>query len=1070
MSAATDAGNDHAAWEGDAVARERIRTDLDCNMLVEAGAGSGKTTSLVGRMCSLVMRGEPVESIAAVTFTRKAANELSERFQNELEKHRAESEAGSEPWLRCERALRDIDRAFLGTIHSFCARILREHPLEISLDPNFAEVSENGWEELCRRFWNRWLERCKSNGDAMLAGLAGVGVDPQALYRSFTRVLQYMDVDFPLVETVLPETTACRGKLEALLARAREMMPKMEPEGGRDELMMLVNRLEYARRSGDWSDAATFCATLEQITATSCAVTLNRWGSDNTTRSAAKNLGADFVRLLGGEIAEVLGCWYEFRYPPVMRFLKRASQDFARERHETGQLGFEDLLMLSATLLREHPRVRDALGMRYRRLLVDEFQDTDPVQAEVCFLLASESSEGNDWRNVKPRAGAIFLVGDPKQSIYRFRRADIQVYEFAKERVAAHGVVLALTRNFRSVTPIAEFVDRYFQDVFGATASDVQAAFTPMHATHDGGATDGVKAYTVTPAKRDIGSIVDADCALVASWIAQRVASGECEPGDFLILTAKRDPVASYARALAERNIPVTTAGAKIPRELELSELLLVLHAIADPDNAIAVAAALEGLFFGCGPADLYDAHADGIRFRVTSSPGTGEGIVVRALRQLHEWWTASQRQSADVLLERILDDTGLLYFAASQTLGDVRAGALMRVIEMLRETSLTGASGTADAIDRIELLLGQDSDDATLMGGGSDAVRVMNLHKAKGLEAKVVILAAPIPDGEHPPKVHITRDASGPVTSGIVLENERKTIARPTGWAAMAAEEHGFAEAEKERLRYVAATRAARELVIARCKYPPLKTSTGDKPDMSAWAPFAAVLSAVGGEAEMQVTPAPGRQTSKRSLSEVLDAITAANGRVMTAAASSLIRRTVTESARDARETARAYDLPRASGRGVAWGRAVHRCIEAAGRGRSGAALSAFAAAVVADEELNEECTAELFTLISELQRSDVWKQLMRGENARFELPLMHVSDHDGRALLTEGVIDAAALTDGEWLIVDWKTDAASGDEWAARKSRYDKQVGAYEAILEALSQHRATGEIHRIRSDVAE
>src|SRR6185312_4524418 len=452
------------------------------------------------------------------------------------------------------------------------------------------------------------------------------------------------------------------------------------------------------------------------------------------------------------------------------------------------------------------------------------------------------------------------------------------------------------------------------------------------------------------------------------------------------------------------------------------------------------------------------------------SSPGTGEGIVVRALRQLHEWWTASQRQSADVLLERILDDTGLLSFAASQTLGDVRAGALMRVIETLRETSLTGASGTADAIDRIELLLGQDSDDAPLMGGGSAAVRVMNLHKAKGREARVVILAAPTPDGEHPPREHITRDASGPVTSGIVLDNERKTIARPTGWAAMAAKERGFAEAEKERLRYVAATRAARELVIARCKYPPLKTSTGDKPDMSVWAPFAAVLSAVGGEAEMQVTPAPGRQTSKRSLSEVLDAITAANTRVMTAAASSLMRHTVTESARDERETARVYDLRRASGRGVAWGRAVHRCIEAAGRGRTGAALSAFAAAVVADEELDDECAAELCTLISELQQSDVWKRLTRDGSARFELPVMRVAEGGSALVLTEGVIDAAALTDGEWLVVDWKTDAASGDEWAARKSRYDKQVGAYEAILTALSQHGATGAIHRIRSNGAE
>ncbi len=112
-------------------------------------------------MHALIVSGEPVERIAAVTFTRKAANELRERFQIKLETELRALEPESEAWLRCDRALHDIDRAFLGTIHSFCARILREHPLEISLDPNFAEVSDNGWDELCRAFWNRWLERCK---------------------------------------------------------------------------------------------------------------------------------------------------------------------------------------------------------------------------------------------------------------------------------------------------------------------------------------------------------------------------------------------------------------------------------------------------------------------------------------------------------------------------------------------------------------------------------------------------------------------------------------------------------------------------------------------------------------------------------------------------------------------------------------------------------------------------------------------------------------------------------------------------------------------------------------------
>src|SRR6185437_1425819 len=238
-------------------------------------------------------------------------------------------------------------------------------------------------------------------------------------------------------------------------------------------------------------------------------------------------------------------------------------------------------------------------------------------------------------------------------------------------------------------------------------------------------------------------------------------------------------------------------------------------------------------------------------------------GPVVRSLLQLHEWWKVSQRQAADVLLERILDDTGLLYYAASQTLGDARAGALLRMVDTLRDAAMTGASGIADAMHRIELLLTQDSDDAPLRPGRADAVRVMNLHKAKGLEARVVILAAPVPVSDFPPEVHVTRVESGAARGGIVVACGDRTIARPSGWAVMADEERRFEDAERERLRYVAATRAMSELVIARCEYPRAKTSGEDKPDTSAWSPFGEVLTAVGRATVMQPTAAPGRRVA---------------------------------------------------------------------------------------------------------------------------------------------------------------------------------------------------------------
>lgn len=1047
MTTTTGLENAYTPPASDDAARESILTDLDTNMLVEAGAGSGKTTSLVGRMYALVARGEPVERIAAVTFTRKAANELRERFQLRLEQAIRESEPGSEARVRADRALRDLDRAFLGTIHSFCGRLLREHPLEVGLDPGFEEIAEEAWDQLVRGFWNRWLERAKLTNDAALVELRALHVDPRTLFAGFKCVLDYRDVEFALAEVPAPDITACRAKLEALLVRAQALIPKEEPAGGWDALMGLVRRLQYLRRVANWGKTAHFCDALAEFSKSRCEIKQYKWSDNKEGKARAKDLSADFTALFDADVTTVLTRWREHRYPAVMRYLQRAAAEFARERHATGQLGFEDLLMLCATLLRENAAVRDALGARYRRLLVDEFQDTDPIQAEVCFLLASEASHGADWRAVTPRPGALFFVGDPKQSIYRFRRADIQVFEQVRAKIAECGAVLALTRNFRSVAPIGDLVNRYFgEGVFPAGATDVQAPFSPMQTVQELQPGDGIYHYAVKPDGRSKDAIVEPDAAQVATWIASRIERGERKAGDFLILTENTKTLAAYARALGERNVPVSTTGAKLPQEHELNELLVVLRAIADPENPVAIAAALEGLFFGCSPADLYDARVAGIHFSITHRPASEELIAARGMAQLHAWWIVSQRHAADVLLERILDDTGLLYYATGLPLGDARAGALLHLIEGLRSASTTGANGITDAMSWIEVLLEKDAGDAPLRPGRADAVRVMNLHKAKGLEAPVVILAAPTNVTQHPPKLHVSRGDAGQATGGMLILDEKDVIAQPAGWDAMADTEARFAAAEKQRLLYVAATRAKRELVIARCE----REKT---PDTSFWSPLVPLATELGTRLTLEAGAAPGRRAVEREATSMVDAGGAARAATEAATRESIAISTVTESAKQESETARAYDLPRAPGRGAAWGRAVHRAIEAMGNGRGGASLDAFVAAVCADEGLGDDACEQLRELLADVRASDLWQQFVGGGDTRFELPIMQCASGDDRELVTEGVIDAAVRDSDGWWLVDWKTDDVDGSGWERRRAAYERQIGAYERMVASLT-----------------
>jgi ATP-dependent helicase/nuclease subunit A len=1050
----------------DQPARDRIQTDLTTNLLVEAGAGSGKTTALVSRLLQHVITGTPVEQLAAVTFTRKAADELRERFQLQLEQVVRDGAADATPHSRCVVALRDLERAFLGTIHSFCARLLRERPIEVGLDPDFEEIADIDEEPMTRAFWREWIDESRRLDDPDVRALYECGLDPSDLHTAFARTKIFHDVEFASMSVAMPEVGNTMSRLDALLDRALAMIPAPMHEDGPDRLMLLAQRLRFHRSVSDWSDAVTSCALLESLTTSQMAVIQKRWSSDKAGKTnPAKLLSDDLVAFLTDVATPVIQQWREYRYPIVMRVLQKAVAQFAARRHANGTLGFDDLLLLCARLLRENPAVRDELGERYRYLLVDEFQDTDPVQAEVCLLLASESRSGNDWQSVTPRAGALFVVGDPKQSIYRFRRADILIYERVRQRFEQFGATLALTSNFRSTKAIGAFVNTHFESVFPVESSGVQAAFSPLIAAKGASVvpTAGIMRYTLRYTSGGAPAVVDADAALVSAWIADRIGAGEA-PGNFLVLTYRKDHIASYARALAERNVAVSTTGANLTQEHELREIMVVLRALADPGNPVLVVAALEGLFFGLSAADLFAARREDIAFSI-SAPVVGDVLpVARALAVLRRWFMLSRLQPADVLLEHIFDETGLLYLAAGSVLGDARTGTLLHIVESVRAESATGRSGLTDAIGMLDALLDGDSPDAPLRPGRSDAVRVMNLHKAKGLEAEIVILAAPTDRNEHEPEVHVTRSAQGSATGGILITRgsgkQKQRLAQPVGWDAMQATETQFQRAEEERLRYVATTRAKRALVVAQAE----KMGNTVRPDSSMWRPLAATLEQMSGvPLTIVVGAAAGRERLMTQVSALATRAAAAAARVADARAPSLIVETVTGTVKG--DNAFAEPLPRASrDTGRAWGSAVHRCIDAMVRGRAGDSLRLFVRAVLDDEGVAASACDRMMQLLDMVVQSPTWETLRTTGVARSELAVMRAERVGDRVIVTEGVIDVAVDDGTAWRVIDWKSDHADDDAWAARLERYTDQVNGYATLLQAITYRPAAASIERV------
>lgn len=1123
----------------DAPARERIETDLEANLLVEAGAGSGKTTSLVRRMVALVRTGTAtVDQVAAVTFTRKAAAELRERFQVGVEEElrRARQEDDDLAADRLADALRDIDRAFVGTIHSFCARLLRERPLEVGLDPGFQELPVEERTGLRRRFWDAYLERLTRDSDPLLEELARAGLRPVALYGLFDRLVENPDVEFPVDGTEPPplsEVQPVREALEEIVDRGWELMDDVPPPGRTwDSFQRKIRRLHFEREITGWAQPADLFEAIAVLCKPASSrghtTTLKLWRDADLAKSLRERANAFGY---GDTPAQrIVDRWYAHRYALAVRLGEAAAEAFAEHRKRIGKLDFQDLLVLAARLLRSNPDVRRQLGRRYRRLLVDEFQDTDPLQAEIMLLLSSEPEASEeedagsgpapaDWREVVPRPGALFVVGDPKQSIYRFRRADIQLYGLVRERFDDFGTVVALSTNFRSRPPIGDLVNGLFRhpDFFPDEATLEQAAFERLDTRPptDGVPAEGVFTYELDPERsRKEDAAVD-DGARIASWIRRRVDSGERRHEDFLVLTRDRGRLALYARALEAYGIPVQVTGAGIGVEEEIRELQVLLTCMIDPTNPVKVLSALVGLFFGLDYDRLVSHRLEGGGLDVMSPGDRGHSDVLEALRTLHGWWRRSTMEPADVFIGRLARELGLLPLAASGDLGAIRAGALLYALDTVRAAALAGDASLPGALDALGAALDLTEAEAPLEPGRPDAVRLMNLHQAKGLEGRVVVLADPTNRRAFRPDIHLSRSEDGSargflrVTETTSGRGRPADLARPLGWAEREDLERRFESAEEVRLLYVAVTRAMEELVVAR--WP-------DGRGSSPWEPLDAWLAEGAEVLPMEVDAPVARDEVELGPEGLAAAVAAAEERLAAAADPRYRHVTVTELAKGGTPRrfvpeGRAASADEDDFRGFSWGSSVHGALAVAATDPSKEALRAACRNLLVenqrplDDHGEPAELTELLELVRAVRRSDLWARAEAAEHTLAEVPfalpdveprpmvetrparapsprpptrrqldLFGGEDDEGgegaesevtldkgeepdapspdRTVL-EGVIDLAFREEDGWVIADYKTDVGTDPDFPAREEAYRRQVDLY-----ADAWRRLTGE----------
>src|SRR5688572_15803434 len=480
----------------DAAARETIATALYETLVVEAAAGTGKTTELVKRILRIISTGRAtVGSIVAVTFTEKAAGELKLRLREALEKERTVA-TEDDVRGRLGEALAQLEEAHVSTIHGFCAELLRERPVEARVDPLFSVLTEAQSERLFGEAFGTWIQAQLANPpEGIRRALrrsvwTGFGGAPRQdgpidrLRRAAYELTQWRD--FPAAWTRDP--FAREADIDRLIAELHEFAAlTAKPSYNRDNLYVDTAPARHLsqeialHQSFDHVDYDGWEARL---------VDLSRDRNFSRARHGrGPGYGAGIARAAVVEAMERLRAHLDqFRMDADADLAAALQQEivgamtlYEELKMRGGALDFLDLLLKARDLVKGDATVRRGFQRRFSHIFVDEFQDTDPLQAEILLLLAASDPEQTDWRAVSPVPGRLFIVGDPKQSIYRFRRADVGIYREVCRRLESCGArLVALTTSFRSTPGIQACVNAAFEPIMTGDEFTLQADYVPL--------------------------------------------------------------------------------------------------------------------------------------------------------------------------------------------------------------------------------------------------------------------------------------------------------------------------------------------------------------------------------------------------------------------------------------------------------------------------------------------------------------------------------------------------------------------------------------------------------------
>ena len=1083
----------------DEAARQTIASALQDTLFVEASAGTGKTHSLVARTVNLVAEDvTTLDRVAAITFTEAAAAELRYRIREGLERE-AETTADEARRARCRQGLADLDQATIRTLHSFAGMLLHERPLEAGLPPGFEITDEIAAGLKFDEAWEEWLDGVLETGSDLAPHLSvalTLGLSLQHL-RQVARAFHenYDDIgDAEFDAGAPPRGDAARAVLEQW-PRADRLC---EFSRLRDD-DLLYNHVKgkrgaLNRLSETEPGSVASYRLLSQLRP--LKQTRGRqadWDIDPETRMNACAALKALLEELSDAVDADLQSAQRYAFAHILRELKDFALRYAERRRSEGRADFHDLLVWARDLLRDRVDVRDHFRRRFSHLMIDESQDTDPIQAEIAMFLAEDfAGEAGDggrptsWDGISPERGKLFVVGDPKQSIYRFRRADVEQMRLLQDRLAqAGGRTVRLVQNFRSQRPVTDWVNHLFARWMGEGDAGeggryVQADYEEMtprwQAATDSSVGPRVWALGDEAVDAAVNVVRQQEAAEIAALLRQIVDAGWLvldrdateESGretyraatysDVCILMPARTGLPALERALEEADVPYRLESASLVFETqEIRDLLNCLKAIDDPADQVATVAALRSVAFGCSDVDLYLHLADGGRFDSLSAPPDGAaGPVAEALSVLRRFHQDRLWQSAAYSIDRFVRERRLMETASGHPRMREQWRRYRFMVERAWQFAAAGGGSLGSFIQWVESQMEEEArvTESPLPESDEESVRVMTAHAAKGLEFPIVVLTGINSEPATRVGAVLIDRGSGRIEVGIGSQQSGITTA---GYEELRERELLMSRAEDVRLMYVAATRARDHLVLS------LRRSANRRGENTRAAAISRHLEdSAHLWSPVELQPAPLQEAASKesaspdpSLDSEVHSVEAwerwhreREELIRTLSRPSNAAATGLHAAGEDDKPEQEHVEPWRRGRaGTSVGRAVHAVLQSIDlSSREG--LEERARAQAAAEGIDGR-EAEVARLAEVAVESSIVKRAVASGRFWREVP---VATPIGSGSL-QGFIDLLFEEPDGMVVVDYKTDAVSVEDAPDAVARYRLQGGAYAHAIERVT-----------------